>query len=196
MPRCGCSDVLVSGCACGVEDSDTITWIGVGDGEDPYAPEVIVDPDPQNNLEANANGLYVEGPRGIMSAATPVVANQGSIAPDADLTGLNATVTIPAEDRWIKITLQIGSIQSNAGPEYWALRIQEGANIIAGNYVYIAAANERQAGCTLIGWIEAPSAGVHTYKARMVRATGSGTGQMNADSAEPATFVVEDAGPA
>lgn len=109
-------------------------------------------------------------PSGMTLAYTEINTNQTGISTETDLTGLTATVTVPAGRR-IRITAQI-QMQSATTSGTVVLRIKEGAvvfqtsqenyNTIGGNGKYIDATA-----------IIIPTAGTHTYKLSLQGTAGT-----------------------
>jgi hypothetical protein len=117
-----------------------------------------------------------------------VVANQGTFTAATDLTGLTATVTVPAGRR-IRITGRVLMLSSVATDEV-QLRIMEGGTVLqhAGQITNASSgANDFKS-----EYIITPTAGTHTYKLMGLRATGSGNVTMYANAADPAYILVED----
>lgn len=120
---------------------------------------------------------------------TEVTANQGPITTEADLTGLTATVTVPAGRR-VKITVQghvaasidgIGIIRvKESTTDLNAVQVPSGGGVTGLFYQAVA--------------IVAPSSGSHTYKASLALAAGTGTVTHEASSARIAFILVEDLG--
>lgn len=121
-----------------------------------------------------------------------VVASQGSITTEVDLTSLTVTVTVNTSRR-IKITAE-------------CMFASTVADDIAGLYIYEGAARLQERGQLMrpATWnmavhaelILTPTAGSHTYKLRGIRWGGSGTVTMYAAATAPAFILVEDIGPA
>lgn len=120
-----------------------------------------------------------------------VVANQGSITTEADLTGLVATVTVPAGRR-LRITGYVGSWASTAAGDRVILAIKEGATQL--NRVITAEGETtvgNQSAGGVIQHVVSPSAGTHTYKLTAAQAD-AGTITMFASATQPAFILVED----
>lgn len=198
MGRCSCSEVLVASCSCGFQASDCIEISGSGAAGNPFIIEPILDPSADNELECGANGLLVEGPRGLLGYAE-VVTSQSSITDGTDITGLQTTVTVGANRR-IKITVFTVGMQATTGAETdtWRITIREGGSQLTARLIFgfVASGYISWGGTTQR--ILTPSAGAHTYKVTITRVTGS-TGSLThvANGATETAFIaVEDIGPA
>ena len=113
--------------------------------------------------------------------------DQGSITSEVDLTGLSVTVLIPA-GRKIKIS-GICLIQSSVAADRAGLNIEEGGVTLQAIRTPLPNANTNfeMDGFT----VESPSSGSHTYNLTALRATGTGTLSMEADTTFPAIIIVE-----
>lgn len=126
-------------------------------------------------------------PSGMALAYAEVTASQTGISTETDLTGLTATVTVPAGRR-IRITGQI-QVQSATTSGTVLLRAKEGAtvlqtsqenyNTIGGNGKYLSVTS-----------IILPTAGSHTYKFSLQGTAG--TVDLTPGATNPAFILVED----
>jgi hypothetical protein len=124
------------------------------------------------------------------SGYAQVVANQGSITTETDLTGLTVTVTVNSGER-IKITGHI-AVASGTAQDLMELKIKESTTVLAIARCHQGTASGFQ---TLHAEVVlTPSAASHTYKLSLVRDTGSGTLTMSAGATFPAFILVEGIG--
>lgn len=127
-----------------------------------------------------------QGAPGSTLAYAEVVATQGTLGTGADLTGLTATVTVPAGRR-IRIVVS-GQFSNSVNDAHHRLDIKEGATILQTRHQSKASTTQYEDITTTA--IITPSAGTHTYKASYVASSGSGS--MFAASDQPAFILVED----
>lgn len=110
MTRCGCTSVPATGVSW--IDTATINASGAGTAGSPFAPNVIVDPDADNLLVANAAGLFVPGGRWVnymptwTSLAGPPAVGNGTLS--GRFLDLGKLLIV-------NITLVVGSTTSFAG---------------------------------------------------------------------------------
>lgn len=131
------------------------------------------------------------GPLGILGYAQ-VVANQGGITTETDLTGLSVVVNVGASRR-IKITGHI-HVASPASHDIMQLNIKESTTVLQSDRVHQGEVAGFQ---TLHGQIViSPSVGAHTYKLSLLRDTGSGTLTLTAGATLPCFILIEDIGAA
>lgn len=123
-------------------------------------------------------------------AYAEVSTNQTSITTITDLTGLTATVTVPAGRR-IKITGHTGGWANSAANAQISLEIWEGAVQLQAVDALLGVAGNGMAWGP-VTWIGSPSAGTHTYKLRASQTIGSGGVTMNATTVKPAFILIED----
>lgn len=121
-----------------------------------------------------------------------VTADQTGITTEVDLTSLTLAVTVGTSRR-IKIT---GSVmaQSTIAGDAVVLQIKEG-----GTYLQAVQNNTPVAGQPMVferSVVLTPTAGAHTYKLALARASGTGTISMRASATFPAWIDVVDIGPA
>lgn len=122
-----------------------------------------------------------------------VVANQGPITAEVDLTGLAVAVTVAAGRR-VKITGAI-ELESSVAADDVGGYIYEGVGQLTRFYhcsVDTANRGYRGEGSVTI----TPTAGAHTYKLRAGRIQGTGNLFMGASAPIPAFILVEDIGAA
>lgn len=123
-----------------------------------------------------------------------VTANQNvATATVTDLTGLTVDVTVGAS-RLIRLSascLLSRSVADGVTVGYF----REGTTELGRWGQHSPSATTEFDWCS--GWclVVAPSAGVHTYKLSMSRATGTGNSTLNAAAGAAAWFLVEDLGP-
>lgn len=121
-------------------------------------------------------------------AYAEVVANQGSITTEVDLTGLSVTVNVPAGRRLL-ITGNALAASTIANDRIDFVIQEDGVQIQNGAETADVAS---QVIATQASIVRSPSAGSHTYKLRMGRGVGTGTITMTAASTIPAFLLVED----
>lgn len=123
-----------------------------------------------------------------------VTANQNvATSTVTDLTGLSVTVTVGA-NRLIKLSascLLSRSVADGVTVGYF----REGSTELGRWGQHSPSATTEFDWCS--GWclVSAPSAGSHTYKLSMNRATGTGNATLNAGTGAAAWILVEDLGP-
>lgn len=117
-----------------------------------------------------------------------VVAQQGSIVTETDLTSLTVTVTVAASRR-LRISGYCAFF-STVAADSGRLSIKEGATLLQLGQDSVPGAT--QAITLNPTRIIIPSAGSHTYKLTMQRTSGSGTLTMDAGATYPAFILVED----
>lgn len=115
-----------------------------------------------------------------------VTANQTGITSQVDLTGLSATVTVPAGRR-IRISAS-ALFQNTAAGNRTLFAINEGVTPLRTAAFVHGAANVNETFQTDI--VLTPSAGTHTYK--LVAQAEAGTSALNASADNPAYILVED----
>lgn len=124
-------------------------------------------------------------PSGMTLAYAEVTANQTGITTQVDLTGLAATVTVPAGRR-IRITGYMPQVTRTAGTVTFAgLFILESA--VQLNLQIIEMSNNTSGG--IVSVVLTPSAGSHTYK---LAANTDGTIRTDSTATTPAYILVED----
>ena len=133
-------------------------------------------------------------PWGVIAYGSTVT-TQSAISAETDLTSL--TASLPASwpaNRRVRITVSLPNVAGTVANDSFALRIKEGATTlqqsiysIASTVLYVNPSME---------WIFTPSSGAHTYKAALVRNTGTGTSNNGAAATTAALFTIEDVGPA
>lgn len=130
-------------------------------------------------------------PQGILPGGyAQVTANQGSITSAVALSGLSATVTVPA-GRTLRIVgkcLPSSTVGGDAADLYL---MEDGAQVNFSREALNQASNGFD--IEVVG-IRSPAAGTHTYSLQMGR-QGTGTVTNNAASANPSFITVEDLGP-
>ena len=117
-----------------------------------------------------------------------------------DVTGLSATVTVPAGGRDIKITAFIGGLKTTAAAgTFVSMAIMEGTTVLGmgGMNEPVAAYNMP---FTIVARVSAPSAGSHTYKvavassfAGTLTAAAGASGTASATNAYTAAFILVEA---
>lgn len=131
-------------------------------------------------------------------AVASTTTNQSGIGGTAtDLTSLSGAVgaSWPANRR-IKIRVFLPGCAGTTANDAFELRIQEGATVLQANRISVNSAFQYVPATAEI--VVTPTAGAHTYKAVMVRVSGTGTIDNGASSASTsaAVFTIEDLGPA
>lgn len=119
-----------------------------------------------------------------------VVAVQGSITTEVDLTGLSVNVVVPA-GRTIRITGFVPAFSTTVAGDGGRISIKEGSTLLTLGQAFITS-TAAGANSLMPQVILSPSAGSHTYKLTGARVSGSGTFTMNADPTFPAYILVED----
>lgn len=120
-------------------------------------------------------------------AYAETTASQTGITTETALTGLSATVTVPAGRR-IRITAHT-LVVSSVTTDKIGLRIKEGATTLQFGQRDPSGPTSN----TLIAEaIVSPSAGTHTYNVTLARDVGTGTITNNADPTFPSYIIVED----
>lgn len=114
-----------------------------------------------------------------------VVASQGSITSEVDVTGMTAVVNVPS-GRKIRLSVALsGSNTSSNTATFYAFK--EGSTTLKGtNLGHPASGNLYFYSSSVT---TTPSAGVHTYKITAV--ASSGTSTLSASSTNPAEFIIE-----
>lgn len=140
--------------------------------------------------EITAAMLLASFARGQLSGGyAQVVAVQGGITAEVDLTSLTVTVTtLPG--RRVKIT-GYALFTDTVAADQVALSIKEGATYLT-NTIMPSVTTNNVAIVSIA--VIAPTAAAHTYILRMGRATGTGTITMQANVNNPAFILVEDVG--
>lgn len=114
--------------------------------------------------------------------------SQGSITTETDLTGLSATISVPAGRR-IRITAHAYP-NSTVADDTAKLWIKEGSTYLqSGERTLRKTTNADSVDASVI---LSPSAGTHTYKLSMLRQSGSGTITNNASTDSPSYILIED----
>lgn len=130
------------------------------------------------------------GSAAILLGVAQVTSSQGSITGTlVDLTGLSLTVTT---DGVRNVRIQLGlHMYSTVGGDFYTLQFMEGATIIhmfQGRFQ----TNSGQESFTFTHtFASPPSAGSHTYKVQLARASGSGTVNTFSSSDRKDTLTVE-----
>lgn len=122
-----------------------------------------------------------------------VVASQGGITTEVDLTSLSVTVTAGTSRR-LRITAQL-LLSSTVATDHAGFSIKEGATQLNGTSAPFSGTASRNTTHYCAVSIT-PTSGSHTYKLTAARQAGTGTITMGASSTNPAFILVEDIGPA
>lgn len=129
---------------------------------------------------------------GYASITATTTLNVASATP-VDVTGLSASITVPANRR-IQVTFG-GQTRSSIANDRAQVGINEGTtNLLQINGPTLVVANSGytvESSCILT-----PSAGTHTYKITLARLAGTGNINIGASAVQPAWILVEDIGPA
>lgn len=129
-------------------------------------------------------------PLGRLNSAS-VAADQTPITTVVDLTGMTVAVTAGTSRR-LKITAT-GPATSSVVADRVAFKIQEGATVLATGYFHVTPnATSTATHMHLVAEV-AGVTGAHTYKATLVRQSGTGNVTFSA-ATYPGTFLVEDIG--
>lgn len=67
MPRCGCGSISLPGCGCALQSGNGVNVTGIGSALAPYRVTANLDPAAGNNMQNTSQGLYVPGPRGLVT---------------------------------------------------------------------------------------------------------------------------------
>jgi hypothetical protein len=169
-----------------------------------FFPGALTDAD-QMNANFDAVSAYVNStletsashasdiallPKGKMGYVQ-VAANQAGITTITDLTSLTLTFTALAS-RYYKITGWC-LIQSTVADDVFAVHITDGAGTqVQQGSQHLRVANATQVCAPQI--VLQPGAGSKTYKLRMSRLVGTGTGTLAATATYPAFILIEDIG--
>lgn len=116
-----------------------------------------------------------------------VTASQTGVTTAVDVTGLSVPTIVPT-NRKIKLKLQTLVSSTVSGDEV-RLTIAEGATVLNIIQIAVAGANKNDSASTEI--VLSPAAGLHTYKATLVRQSGTGTVTSTADATFPAFLRAE-----
>ena len=136
----------------------------------------------------NIQYLYDYLPRGYIASAT-VTAVQSSISTVADVTGLTATWTAPANRRY-KMTVLLPVFQNSGAAGTLDVFITTSSNTaVATSQIQVPASSYAMAHAMVV---VAPSAGSITYKVRM--STSASTCQTAVAATIPGLFLIEDIG--
>lgn len=120
------------------------------------------------------------------------VADQTGITTEVDLTSLSVTVTVNTARR-IRITAYLPNVTTTVAADIARLSLKEGGTLLNLAQRTVTTTN----GATVRAeWVGTPTAGAHTYKATIVRQSGTGTLVSSAGATFPAFILVEDLGPA
>lgn len=131
-----------------------------------------------------------DAPRGVLAYAeiTGVIGGFGSS--ESDVAGLSVSPTVAAGRRIRVRSVALLSATSTSARKI--LRVhQDGVQIQSAE---IVAGNTTDGETVVCERILTPTAGVHTYKARVIVTAGGSTGGVNASAPNPAFIVVEDLG--
>lgn len=134
--------------------------------------------------------------QGVLGRASTTT-NQGPTSGTTILDILSApAVTFAAANRLIKVTIQWRGINVATDPGIYSVMIREGSTKLNEQNHKVETTGTGQQGGTLVHWIASPSAAAHTYKFSLQRASGTGTGTVEADATYPIQITVEDCGTA
>lgn len=143
---------------------------------------------------------FNSGPGGIVEKSSPVTTDTTGIAgTTTDLTGCSVTATLAA-DRLYTVRGFVPRFASDTADDAIWLYIREGSTVIQSKFADMSSRTDGSSGGNGVD-IETvpftPTAGSHTYKLSVVRATG-GSGVITTDlsSAAPAFIYIRDEGPA
>ena len=160
----------------------------INNAGDAIFKSVTVAADPTVPLGA-ATKQYVDTTAGGIVAYAQVVAGQGSITTEVDLTGLNVAFTATPE-RHYKIT---GSVQPSSTVATDTIRWR--INVLGPTVQQAVVHLSSTAGCSSERTVILTGlTGAVTAKLRMERNTGSGTVTSNASATNPSFMLVEDLG--
>lgn len=137
-----------------------------------------------------AADLAASVPRGVLGYAE-VTANEAGIT-SADLTGLSVAVTVETSRR-VRVTGYAARIDGTSAGDLFSLQIAEGGTTL--NEAGVIMGTTFGDGVTAMA-VLTPSAGEHTYKLVLARASGAGTATLIASANRPAFILVEDIGAA
>lgn len=120
-----------------------------------------------------------------------VTADQAGITAMTDLTGLSLAVTVAATRR-VRVTVQCWVFSSVNGDSA-QVSIREGSTQLNTGTVQVS---NVVATSVNFSAVLTPTTGAHTYKASLLRSSGTGSLTMQAGATFPAFIYVEDVGPA
>lgn len=120
------------------------------------------------------------------------VASQSGITAATDLTNLTVTVTV-GTGRRIKISCDVAVNRTVADGTSNVLILEDSVQVHAINVTTPIVADPSHGGGFVV---RTPTAGSHTWKLQLLRATGTGTTGLFAASNQIASILVEDIGPA
>lgn len=155
-----------------------------------YAPDWILVEDITGQPGPVASASVPVGQLGYaeFTGATQTI---GATATETDLTNLSVNVTVPA-GRTIRVTGFVHA-RSSVATDTLYLRIREdGSNNRGFAYINELATNPNT---SAIQAVFSPTAGAHTYKITVTRATGTGSVTMYGAAGEPSWIMVEDITP-
>jgi hypothetical protein len=133
--------------------------------------------------------------QGIIAFATPITSNVGPTSSTTELDVITAPAAVIAQTgRRIRITFYFRSFSGTVLNDTFSFRIKEGATTLSELSQQNNAVSVGQNGCTVIAYVDSPTAASHTYKATIVRSTGTGTATIQAAATFPITLAVEDVG--
>lgn len=132
-------------------------------------------------------------PRGIIGFNKTIGTTSGIWA-ETDIVNLSASCTVVGTNRYIEVTHYVPDMSATIAGDIFAIRIKEGAAQLQERDLRVVSAIGTLAGYTAVV-LQAPSAGVHTYKISIVRLAGSGTINHIAAASAPAYIKIEDKGP-
>ena len=136
-------------------------------------------------------------PQGIMAVAT----STSSVGPTSGTTELDivtaAAVTPLQSNRRFRLTFSCRGIQGSIANDTFTLRIKEGSTTL-NDYAWnpIVGGGSTTFGLMFQAIVDSPAASSHTYKATIVRSTGTGTATLTGTATAPILLTVEDAGQA
>lgn len=133
------------------------------------------------------------GPRGVLGFAE-LTTDSSTTSGSAVLDVLSAPAVTPESNRVIKITVQWRSLVTTVLGDVCEVYIREGSTLHNSQNHRIDTASVGQAGCTMVHYIDSPSAASHTYKISIARVAGTGACTMNGASFFPIQIIVEDIG--
>lgn len=133
-------------------------------------------------------------PQGALTVATGT-SNVGPTSGTTELDIITASaVTIASASRRLKITLQVrGYSATNAG-DIFQISIKEGATTLGETIYTPPGTSVTGIGTHLTAIVSSPTAASHTYKATIVRISGSGTATASGTATGPILLIVEDIG--
>lgn len=140
--------------------------------------------------ETPSAAIFDADPRGWQGRQT-TSADQTGITTETDLTDLSALSVTVLSGRVIRVTAHC-TVDSDVTGDHAILTLYQDSDAKASCRRDLGAANRDET--FNISWVGTPSAGAHTFKLTLKRASGTGTVALRASAADQAVLLVEDIG--